>query len=97
MPARRFAIPLNHPSLAGHFPGCPVVPGVVLLDEVLSRLSCTQAGPVRLISVKFTAPVLPGQEVAVEWSELPDGRISFTCRVAEQGVLRGRALLPRPP
>jgi 3-hydroxymyristoyl/3-hydroxydecanoyl-(acyl carrier protein) dehydratase len=97
MPVWHFAVSSDHPSLAGHFPGRPVVPGVVLLDEVLSRLSRTAAGPVRLLSVKFTAPVLPRQEVAVEWSELPDGRVDFICRVAERDVLRGRALLPRSP
>jgi len=97
MPAWHFAVPPDHPSLAGHFPECPIVPGVVLLDEVLSRLSRTPAGPVRLLSVKFIAPVLPQQEVAIEWSELADGRVDFTCRVAERGILRGRALLPRPP
>jgi 3-hydroxyacyl-[acyl-carrier-protein] dehydratase len=28
----------GHPALAGHFPGAPVLPGVVLLDETLRAL-----------------------------------------------------------
>jgi 3-hydroxymyristoyl/3-hydroxydecanoyl-(acyl carrier protein) dehydratase len=96
MPAWHFTIPSDHPSLAGHFPGHPVAPGVVLLDEVLSRLSGASAGPARLLSAKFTAPVLPQEKVVVEWSELPDGRVDFACRVAERGVLRGRVFLPGP-
>ena len=28
----------DHPSLPGHFPGAPLVPGVVILDEVLEAL-----------------------------------------------------------
>jgi 3-hydroxyacyl-[acyl-carrier-protein] dehydratase len=35
----RRAIPADHPSLAGHFPGAPVVPGVVILDEIAAALA----------------------------------------------------------
>ena len=42
----RFTIPDDHPSLPGHFPGHPVVPGVVLLDRVLQAIEqVTASGP----------------------------------------------------
>jgi 3-hydroxyacyl-[acyl-carrier-protein] dehydratase len=34
----RRAISADHPSLPGHFPDAPLVPGVVILDEVLGAL-----------------------------------------------------------
>lgn len=33
-----FEFPREHPALRGHFPGNPVVPAVLILDEVLHRL-----------------------------------------------------------
>ena len=30
-----FTIPADHPALPGHFPGQPIVPGVVVLDRVV--------------------------------------------------------------
>ena len=40
----RFTVPHDHPSLPGHFPGRPVVPGVVLLDRVLAAIEAAH-GP----------------------------------------------------
>ena len=34
----RRSITADHPSLPGHFPDAPLVPGVLILDEVLAAL-----------------------------------------------------------
>lgn len=66
-------LPADHPSLAGHFPGQPVFPGVVLLAEVLEAALSVPAlsgalGPApRIDSVKFLAPIVPtGQPIPVQ-------------------------------
>lgn len=64
----RFVIPHDHPALPGHFPGRPVVPGVVVLDRVLAAIEATHGpvGALRLPQVKFVQPLLPGEEARVE-------------------------------
>ena len=86
-PAGQFAIPASHPSLPGHFPGAPVVPGVVLLVEALA---CLPPG-LMLLSAKFTTPVLPDEMVSVASDLRPDGRVAFTGAVAGRQVLQGLA------
>ena len=59
----QFSIPHDHPSLPGHFPGRPIVPGVVLLERVLEAIELTHAplAALRLPQVKFMQPLLPGE------------------------------------
>jgi len=62
-------IPADHPSLAGHFPGDPVVPGVVVVDHVLTAVE-SWLGPLpdalRLPQVKFMHSLLPGMDAVIE-------------------------------
>lgn len=70
----------DHPALAGHFPGNPLVPGVVLLTELLGILELeagTECGPVTLTSVKFMRRLRPGEPFSVSWQRLPDQDIAF--------------------
>lgn len=64
----RFIIAAEHASLPGHFPGQPIVPGVVLLDRVIEAIEAAHGPlpPLRLPQVKFLKPLLPGQSASVE-------------------------------
>ena len=56
-------VPATHPSLPGHFPGEPVVAGVILLDRLAALLERKGCGPLmRVPAVKFRAPLLPAED-----------------------------------
>lgn len=94
MPVGGFTIAPDHPSLVGHFPGQPVVPGVVLLDRALTAiLGGHDRRAAALPVVKFTRPVLPGQPVVVSCTESQSGRIAFECAVSGTVVARGSVTL----
>lgn len=73
-------IPANHPAFAGHFPGTPIVPGVVLLDEVLHAIITDTSIPAtdwQISSVKFLSPLKPGESVIIEHEQSANGAIKF--------------------
>ena len=84
----------DHPSLPGHFPGAPLVPGVVILDEVIAAIDewrrDSQLSGVR--SVKFLAPLNPEQPFTISLSATGKdaGEVSFCCRVDERVIVEGR-------
>ena len=71
-PRMVFVIDSSHPGLPGHFPGAPVVPGVVVLEQVLAAIEAVRGplGAVRLPQVKFLQPLLPGERAEVELTEI---------------------------
>jgi acyl-coenzyme A synthetase/AMP-(fatty) acid ligase/acyl dehydratase len=87
----------DHPAGPGHFPGNPVVPGAVLLDELVAALfPGPWSGSVE--SVKFHHPVRPGDTVAL--THRTDGETTrFEGRLAqnETRVLSGVLRTPFPP
>jgi 3-hydroxyacyl-[acyl-carrier-protein] dehydratase len=64
----QFSIPSDHPSLPGHFPGRPIVPGVVVLDHVIAAIEAREGplGALRLPQVKFLQPLLPGESADIQ-------------------------------
>ena len=90
-----FTIDARHPALAGHFPGSPVLPGVVLLDETVRVIEQAHGGlGVRWTvgAAKFLKPVQPGETLTLEHEPLPNGSIRFAVssggRPVAAGVLR---------
>jgi 3-hydroxyacyl-[acyl-carrier-protein] dehydratase len=62
--SEKFHVAADHPALPGHFPGAPVVPGVVLLDCVVAVVQRVWRMQVSgLPQVKFLRPLPPGQPV----------------------------------
>ena len=89
---RGFAIPSDHPALAGHFPGRPVVPGVIALAEALALVRPPGGGrATRLRQVKFLAPLLPGQAVQIRAEATAPLSVSFRCFAGEVLVMSGVA------
>ncbi|MEX0606436.1 MAG: hypothetical protein WD382_03770 [Halofilum sp. (in: g-proteobacteria)] len=89
--AGSFTIESDHPALAGHFPGDPVVPGCVLLDHALALVRRVHAMPATgaLPRVKFTAVVRPGEPVEVQ-AEQRGGHVAFRGTVEGAPVIEGQ-------
>jgi 3-hydroxyacyl-[acyl-carrier-protein] dehydratase len=87
----------DHPSLPGHFPGHPVIPGVLLLGEVMKVIRQTTRRSIEFVgmpSAKFLSPLNPGETLTVRLDQEHEGTTEFTCtsgsRLITSGCLRYR-------
>jgi 3-hydroxyacyl-[acyl-carrier-protein] dehydratase len=86
---RDLCVPEGHATASGHFPGRPIIPGALLLDEVVSAIA-TRA-PFSFRTVKFLAPLRHGEALELRWHDAIDGTIRFEIRRPAQtdAVLTG--------
>lgn len=87
----RIRVPRTHPALPGHFPGRPVVPGVVILDHVIAAAQDRMRQPIRILGlehVKFSRPLLPEEEATVD-IEVRESALRFTVAAEAGTIARG--------
>ena len=90
----RCAITANHPSLPGHFPDAPLVPGVLILDEVRAALLDWQKDYelAAIRTVKFLQPLKPEQQFTICLSANNDdpSEVNFWCRIEGRVITEGQ-------
>ena len=94
-----WVVPPDHPALPGHFPGRPIVPGVVLIDRAIlfaeRLLGCADVCW-QIANAKFLSPVGPGETLAFRLEVGDGGAVSFSVRAGGRAVASG-SLTPPPP
>ncbi|MFC1719627.1 3-hydroxyacyl-ACP dehydratase FabZ family protein [Pseudomonadota bacterium] len=88
----RYPVSPTHPAFAGHFPGRPVVPGAMLLDQLLlsiAQVSGRDPGACEFQSVKFLSPALPGDELEFRHEWAAGGLVRFEVSAGSRKIATG--------
>ncbi|HEY2592082.1 MAG TPA: hypothetical protein VGI35_10870 [Steroidobacteraceae bacterium] len=81
----------DHPALAGHFPGRPLVPGVLMLERLLEAAEAQLGRALRvagLAHAKFPSPLMPEEEARVSF-HIDDRRLDFEIEHEDRLIARG--------
>ena len=95
----QWTVPLDHPAFAGHFPGTPILPGVVLLDtalQAIAKASGIVLDHCEISSVKFLSPAKPGDELEIQHVISSTGSIRFDIVMGTRKIASG-SIVPKAP
>lgn len=90
-------VPADHPAFAGHFPGRPIVPGVVLLDQAIlfaEKLLGKADAHWQVGNAKFLSPVGPAETLVFSLQTTPRGSIAFAVKSGDRVVASGSLTPP---
>ena len=92
MHERTLTIERDHPALRGHFPGRPIVPGVLVLEEVIQTLRETYGEELVVMglpAVKLSSPLKPDERLTIAVEPEDADTAAFACRVGSRVVASG--------
>jgi 3-hydroxyacyl-[acyl-carrier-protein] dehydratase len=93
MPRVPLTLESDHPVFAGHFPGRPIVPGVLLLDRTQRAVeSATGLVLTGLPAAKFFSPATPGDRLELEYA-VAGAAVRFEIRCGIRRIANGRFLV----
>ena len=98
-------VSVNEPWFAGHFPGTPIMPGVLIIEACAQLCSLvTEADGsddetlyvlLKVDQFKFLRPVIPGDRLEMTVTRRPGGGplLTFDAAVTVEGECRARGVL----
>lgn len=91
MPRLELSFAPQHPSTQGHFDNNPIIPGALLLAQVLCVIQEALPAVRQVMSLKaakFTHPLRPGESFVLDY-EFVAGEIKFKCATASHSIVSG--------
>lgn len=94
MPVVPLPFAADHPVFQGHFPGHPIVPGVLLLDWAQAAIEAQLGQSVQaLAEAKFHSPATPADLLELNF-EVGVSAVRFEIQSAARKIASGRFPLP---